>query len=144
MFSDKEIQAYKKISAPPELYYNLKSSVATKSRFRPSVVIKAAVSIAACLIIAVVVILYSSNKSPDIVCNGQSLHSSVLFYDVSPVSDMRESTALVIPFSFELHEDVEITLSRGRLTDSDGETVEGEFKKGDLEIFGRYPEVISI
>ena len=139
MFSDKEIQAYKKISAPPELYYNVKSSAVEKSRIRVSVIIKTLGAVAACFMIAVAVMIFASTKSPDINCNGQSLNSSILFYDVSPVSDTRESTALVVPFTFELHEDVEITLSKGRLIDADGEAIEGTFKKGEIEVFWEIP-----
>lgn len=139
MFSDKEIQAYKKISAPPELYYNVKSSAFEKSRVRMTVIIKTLGAVAACLVIAVAVMIFSSNKSPDIICNGQSLNSSILFYDVSQVSDIRESTALVVPFTFELHEDVEIILSKGRLIDADGAAIEGTFKKGEIEVFWEIP-----
>ena len=139
MFSDKEIQAYKKLSAPPDLYNKIKSSVAKKSRLRMSVFVKTAGAIAACFVIATVVLIFGINKSPDITCNGQSLQSSVLFYDVSPATDMRESTALVVPFTFELREDVEITLSRGRLVDADGEAIDGTFEKGETDVWWEIP-----
>ncbi len=140
MFSDKEIQAYKKISAPPELYGKIKSSVTTKSRFIPSVVIKTVGAVAACFIIAVAIMMFGANPEPDIICNGQELQSSMLFYDISPASDKRESSVLSVPFEIELREDTEIVLSCGRLVTSEGESVDGILKKGKLEIWWEIPE----
>ncbi len=140
MFSDKEIQAYKKISAPPELYKKIKGSVSAKNRLIPSVVIKTVGAVAACFLIAVAVLIFGAKTSPDIVCNGQELQSSVLFYDISPATDKRESTVLSVPFELELREDTELILSYGRAVTSEGETVEGILKEGKLEIWWEIPK----
>ena len=143
MFSDKEIQAYKKISAPPELYSEIKSSAVTKNRFASPVLIKTMGAVAACLVIAVAVMIFAQKPEHSIVCNGQELRDSVLFYDISPVSDMREFTAspkIAIPFELDLREDTEITVSQGETVTADGKVIEGTVKEGKIELWWEIPK----
>ena len=139
MFSDKQIETYKKISAPPELYDKIKSSSEKRSRFIPASVLRIAGAVAACLVLVSAVLLLMGRPSPEIICNGQVLEDSVLFYDISPASDMRVSPVFTVPFEFELTGDTEITVSYGRLVTPEGDEVDSTSFKGKTEIWWELP-----
>ena len=133
MFSDKEIQAYKKISAPPEVLCKIKSSTENRKVFPRMAFVRAAGALAACVAIVIALAIFLRTPSPDIVCNGQELSDSIVFYDITPASDMRESTVFSVPFELYLSEDTDISVSFGNLVDADGETLEKTLKKGKVE-----------
>ena len=139
MFSDKEIEAYRKISAPPELYDKIKSSEINRKRSISAGVIKTIGAIAACFILVSAVLLMMRNPSPEIICNGQVLEDTVLFYDISPASDMREAPAFTVPFEFELTDDTKVTVSYGRMVSPDGDAIDGSCLKGETEIWWELP-----
>ena len=101
--------------------------------------IRIAGAVAACLVLMSAVLLLMGSPSPEIICNGQVLESSLLFYDISPASDMRASPVFSVPFEFDLTEDTEITVSYGRLVNAEGEPIDLSAFNGKTEIWWELP-----
>ena len=122
MFSEKEIQEYKSKKAPKELEFMVKSKFAEERK--PKRWIKAAVAYAsaaaACILCVIVVSLFMENRQADITLNGQTLEGSLLFYDISPASDMRSSPNFSIPMEIDPKGEAQIKVSYGAVVLSDG------------------------
>ena len=112
MFKEKEIQAYRAIGAPQELYAKVMESQPTRRlRLMPMVS-----SLAACLVLVVVLGLFLRSNGPKIVLNGQALEDTIVFYDISPASDVRSSPEFSVPVELKLTRKAEITVSHGYMT----------------------------
>ncbi len=139
MFSEKQINAYKNISAPNELRSKVMSASAGKKRFSIMHTVSAVAAVAACFALIAAVVLTMQSPTPEIVCNGQVLEESVLFYDISPASDMRASPVFSVPFEFILGSDTNISVSYGRMILSDGTSVDGAELCGDVSLWWEIP-----
>jgi len=119
VFSQNQLDAYKNIKAPDELFDKIKS---TKPRKKPLYLIPVAASLAACFVILFcTVFLQSKDYKPNVLVNGQKLDSSVVFYDVSPADLMESRTMpkLSVPVFIEAQEKTEITVSEGVVKSDD-------------------------
>ena len=113
MFSQNQLDAYKNIKAPAELYAKIKDA---KPRKKPLYLIPIAASLAACLVILFCSVFAQSKAyMPGVLVNGQKLESSVMFYDVSPADIMESRTTpkLQVPIQLNIQEKTEITVTEG-------------------------------
>ena len=129
MFSKNEMEAYHKISAPNELKEKIVNGTFKQANIKSATVIKIAASLAACFVLVFSINFFMKRNTLDVVVNGNELKDSVVFYDVSPVADMRMSPMYSVP--------VEITAKEANITVSSGNmTVEGEEPTEKLEVSG--------
>lgn len=126
MFSEKEIQEYKSKRAPKELEFIVKAKL--REEQKPKVWIKTMVAsagaVAACFLCVLAVSLFMGNRQADITLNGQNLESSLLFYDISPATDMRSSPNFSIPLEIDPKGEADISVSYGVVVLSDGTSAE--------------------
>lgn len=115
MFSKNELDAYKNITAPNELFQKIENGVSYKKRVSIASARRFVSALAACFIIVVGVGFYQKNRTPDIILNGQPLESSVMFYDISPASDIRTSPVFSVPIKINFKEIVHISVSHGSI-----------------------------
>lgn len=124
MFSKNEIDAYKKISAPDELKEKVEKSISKRRSIQMPSVIKLATAFAACIVLVVSMNSFLKSESFDIVVNGHELEDSIMFYDVSPASDMRTSPVYSVPVEMAIEEDANISVSHGNITVDGGTPTE--------------------
>ena len=117
MFSKEDLQSYRDIKAPDELYDRVMQSRPSRKRNVYGLACTA-VAIAACLAILLI-------RTPDatIIVNGQQLHKTVQFYDLLPTSDMRTSPVFSIPMEIDGKTETTLSVSHGVLTLPNGNTV---------------------
>lgn len=118
MFTEQQRNAYQSIQAPPELREKILGKKKTK-RHIPAYI---GTALAACLVLAIGVGSFLSGGNPEIKCYGQKLDSSIVYYDVSPASEMRSASVLSVPVELELSGESEIFVDQGCLI-REGETV---------------------
>lgn len=129
MFQEKEIKAYQNLKAPDSIYNRVQESVLSQSidekahenkiiRMR---VIRVISTIAACLILVVGIGFMNRNDSVKIVLNGQNLETKVLFYDISPASDLRSSPIFSVPLELDIHAETKLSVSYGMMRFSEDE-----------------------
>lgn len=111
MFTEQQRNAYRSIQAPPELREKILGKKKAKRHF-PAYLGSA---LAACLVIAVGIGLFLPGGEPGILCNGQRLENSIVYYDVAPASEMRSASVLSVPVDLELSEESEISVNAGCL-----------------------------
>ena len=139
MFSNDQKEAYRSIHAPTALYEKVAEG---KHPLRGKAVWPLG-AVAACLALVVVLGLFLRPMGPEIVLNGQRLEDTIVFYDISPASDVRSSPLFCVPVELELNRKTEITVSHGymtvdggapttSLTVSDAVTVWWQIERGDV------------
>lgn len=109
MFKEPERQAYQSIRAPQEL----REKIMKKPTKRLPMYLSTA--LAACLVLAIGIGFFFQGSEPGIKINGQPLESSLVYYDLSPVSDLRSTPVLTVPVELELSGESRISVSHGRL-----------------------------
>ena len=139
MFSKEQISAYQNVSAPSELRNKVLDACLIEKQKRSHGPLGSLAVLAACLILCIGLSLHHEAAEPEIFCNGQELSDSVLFYDISPASDMRTSPVFSIPFEFSLEQETEISVSRGSLVLSDGSYVQRVTMEGDQTLWWEIP-----
>lgn len=94
MFTDSELNAYRNIKAPAELY---KKILKTQKRLKLRLYIVAAVAA------SFVFIVYGhiASTQSDIVVNGQKLTDSVVFYDTTSAMAKSVSSAISVPIEIK-------------------------------------------
>ncbi len=118
MFSNEELQSYRDIKAPEELYEKVIQSSSSHKR-RLHGLTYAAVTIAACFVI----VFTRTPNDISVNVNGQELHKTIQFYDISPASDMRTSPVFSIPMEIDAEHETKISVSHGVLILPDGNAV---------------------
>lgn len=116
MFSREEMDAYKKISAPNELKEKVANCTLKKRSIQMTTIFKITTALAACIALVVSMSVFLNNRSVDIVVSGQKLRKSVVFYDVSPTTDMRTSSMYNIPVEIKTERDAHLTVTHGTMT----------------------------
>ena len=112
MFKEQELNTYRSITAPQELYDKILAAQKPKrhwSRYATGLA-------AACLVLAMGAGFFFRGSAPGIVIHGQQLESSVVFHDVSPAVELRTSGTLTVPVELELSKKSRITVTQGQLT----------------------------
>ena len=112
MFKEQELNIYRSISAPTELYEKVMAVRKPRLHWQKY----AAGLVAACLVLALGAGFFFRGGSPDIIVNGQPLESSVVYYDLSPAAEMRTSPVVTVPLELELPRDAQITVTEGQLS----------------------------
>ena len=139
MFSKEQISAYQNISAPSELRNKVLDVCSVQKRKIPTKPLVSFAAMAACLILCIGLSLHYNAAEPKIFCNGQQLEDSLLFYDISPASDMRTSPVFSIPFEFSLEKETEISVSHGTLLLADGSHTQSATLVGEQTIWWEIP-----
>ena len=112
MFKEQQLNTYRSICAPEELYDKVMAAQKPQWHWQ-----KYATGLAAaCLVLALGAGFFFRGGSPDIIVNGQSLESSVVYYDLSPAADMRTSPVLTVPVELELPRNAKVTVTEGQLS----------------------------
>ena len=135
MFSKKEIDAYKKISAPDELKEKVKKSTLKKRSIQMTSVIKMATAFAACIVLVISMNSVVRSESLDIVVNGHELKDSILFYDVSPAADMRTSPIYSVPVEMTVEKEANLSVSHGNMTMDGGVPTETMNVSGQIMVW---------
>ena len=117
MFQEQELNAYRSIQAPSELYEKIMSARKPKRHWGRYVTGVAA----ACLVLAMGAGFFFRGGEPGIMIQGQSLENSIVYYDLSPASEMRSSPTITVPLELELPRKSRICVTHGQLT---GEGIE--------------------
>lgn len=112
MFKEQELNTYRSICAPEELYEKV---MAAKKPQRPWQRYATGL-VAACLVLALGAGFFFRGGSPDIIVNGQPLESSVVYYDLSTTAEMRTSPVVTVPVELELTRNAQITVTEGQLS----------------------------
>ena len=112
MFKEQELNTYRSIRAPEELYGKIMAAKKPQRHWQKYT----AGLIAACLVLALGAGFFFRGGSPDVVVNGQSLENSVVFYDVSTSADMRSTPVVSVPIELDLPRKSHITVTAGELS----------------------------
>ena len=112
MFKEQELNTYRSIRAPEELYGKIMAAKTPQRHWQKYT----AGLVAACLVLALGAGFFFRGGSPDIVVNGQPLESSVVYYDLSVATEMRNTPVVTVPVELELPRSAEITVTEGELT----------------------------
>ena len=116
MFKEKELNTYRSICAPEELYDKIMAAKKPQWQWQKY----ATGLVAACLVLALGAGFFFRDTSLDITVNGQPLESSVVYYDLSAASDMRATPMVIVPVELKLPRNAKITVTEGQLS-LDGE-----------------------
>lgn len=119
MFKEQELNTYRSITAPQELYDKIMAAK-KPARHWPRY---AAGLVAACLVLVLGVGFFFRGGEPDIIIQGQPLETSVVYYDLAPAAEQRSSDVLTVPVELELSRKSRITVTQGQLTLGEGEMV---------------------
>lgn len=111
MFTEKELEAYRKIQAPDELRQKV-----MHLHKRPSGTVYW-LGAAACL--ALVLFGFLLRNPGNIIVNGQVLEDSVVFYDTASASGRTVSSSLSVPVELKGIKTAEISVDSGLLTVGD-------------------------
>lgn len=117
MFKEQELNTYRSIRAPEELYGKIVAAKKPQWHWQKYT----AGLVAACLVLALGAGFFFRGGSPDIVVNGQPLESSVVYYDLSVASEMRNTPVVSVPVELELPRKAQITVTEGQLI-ADGQS----------------------
>ena len=112
MFNQREIESYKNIKAPSELY----QKVVLAKKKNNLWILPTLSTVAACFVMVIALSFFFKGEGPDIILNGQSLESSIVYYDVAPASQMRSAAVLHVPMKVDVSCDTEISVSAGQIT----------------------------
>ena len=112
MFKEQQLNTYRSICAPEELYEKVMAAQKPQrhwQKYAPGLA-------AACLVLAFCAGFFFRGGSPNIIVNGQSLESSVVYYDLSVASEMRTSPVVTVPVELKLPRNAEITVTEGQIS----------------------------
>lgn len=112
MFSEKERAAYQSIQAPQALYDKVMAAQKPTRRWTAYVPTLAA----ACLVLVLGMGFFFRGGEPGIVIQGQSLVSSVSYYDTAAASTLRSLPTVTVPVELELSRATRISVTAGQLT----------------------------
>lgn len=111
MFKEQELNSYRSIKAPQELYDKIMAAQKPKV-YWPRY---AAGLVAACLVLAMGIGFFFRGGEPGIIINGQLLDTSVVYHDLAPAAELRSSEMLAVPVELELSGRSRICVTHGRL-----------------------------
>lgn len=112
MFKEQELNTYRSICAPEALYEKIMTAQKPRRHWQKYTT----GLVAACLVLALGAGFFLRGGSPDIIINGQPLESSVVYYDLSPATDMRSSFTVTVPMELELPRNAQINVTEGQLS----------------------------
>lgn len=135
MFKEQELNTYRSITAPQELYDKIMAAKRPKVHWPKY----AAGLVAACLVLLMGVGFFFRGGEPGIMINGQPLESSVVYHDLSPVAELRTSDVLTVPVVLELPTKSRITVTQGQLTLGNGEPSQEVTASGSVTLFWEVP-----
>ena len=136
MFTEQQRNAYQSIQAPPEL----REKILGKKKTKRHVPVYLGTALAACLILAIGIGFFLPNGEPGIICNGQRLESTIVYYDLAPVSEMRSVSVLSIPVDLELSGKSEISVTQGCLIREDENVGTKLTASSDLSLIWQLPK----
>lgn len=147
MFQEKEIKAYQNLKAPDSIYNNIQESLHTQStddklnenKIIKMHIIRVITTIAACLILVVGIRFMNRNDSVKIVLNGQNLETQVLFYDISPASDLRSSPIFSVPLELDIHTETKLSVSYGTMRFSENEATVNKMVSQSVSLWWELP-----
>lgn len=112
MFREQERMAYQSIRAPREL----REKIMAKKKPAKRLPVYLTTALAACLVLAIGLSFFlPGGNAPGITINGQQLKDTIVYYDVSPASDMRNIPVLTVPVDLEISDESDICVSCGTL-----------------------------
>ena len=135
MFKEQELNTYRNITAPQELYDKIISAQKPKARWPRY----AAGLVAACLVLALGIGIFFQGGEPSIMINGQTLESSIVYHDVAPAAELRTSGVFTVPMELELPEKSRITVTHGQLILGEGEPTEELNASGSVTLMWMIP-----
>lgn len=130
MFKEQELNTYRSITAPQELYERIMAAPKPKRRM-PHYVTGL---VAACLVLVMGAGFFFRGGEPGIRIHGQSLESSVSYYDLAPAVEQRTSNVLTVPVELELSKESRITVTHGQLTLGEGEPEQEVTASGSVTV----------
>ena len=135
MFSEQQKATYQSIRAPQELYDKVMAARKPARRWTSYVPTLAA----ACLVLVLGVSFFIRGGDPNIVINGQSLVSSVEYYDTAPAFEFRSVPTVTVPVELELPRATRVSVTAGELT-CDGMETGTELKvSGSVTLYWQIP-----
>lgn len=140
MFEEQELNTYRSITAPQELYDKIMAAKKPKVHWHRY----AAGLAAACLVLVMGIGFFFRGTEPDIMVYGQHLESSVVYHDLSPVAERRTSDVLTVPVELELSRKSRITVTQGQLTLGEGEPAQEVTASGSATLLWEIPRGISM
>lgn len=139
MFKEQELNSYRSIKAPQELYDKIMAAKKPKvhwSRY-------AAGLVAACLVLVMGIGFFFRGGEPGIIINGQLLDSSVVYHDLAPAAELRSSEVLTVPLELELSGRSQIVVTQGRLTLDGNEPTDELTTSGTVTLLWEVPRGAS-
>lgn len=112
MFKEQELNSYRSIRAPEELYGKIMAAKKPQRHWQKYT----AGLVAACLVLVLGAGFFFRGGSPNIAVNGQPLESSVVYYDLSVATEMRSAPVVTVPVELELSRPAEISVTEGELS----------------------------
>lgn len=112
MFKEQELNTYRSICAPEELYAKVMAAQKPQRHWQRYATGLAA----ACLVLALGAGFFFRGGSPDITVNGQPLESTVVYYELSAATEMRTSPVITVPVELELPRNAKVTVTEGQLS----------------------------
>lgn len=140
MFKEQELNTYRSITAPQELYDKIMAAKKPKIHWPRY----AAGLVAACLVLALGVGFFFQGGEPNIMIHGQSLESSVIYHDVAPAAEMRTSDVLTVPVELELPRKSRITVTQGQLILGEEEPSQKVTASGSVTFLWEIPRGVSM
>lgn len=135
MFSEKERAAYQSIRAPQELYDKVMHAEKPARRWTSYVPTLAA----ACLVLVLGMGFFFRGGEPTVVIMGQSLSSSVEYYDTVPASELRSAPTVTVPVELKLPRATRVSVTTGQLS-CDGMEPGTELKvSGSVTLYWEIP-----
>ena len=135
MFKEQELNTYRSITAPQELYSKVMAAKKPKVRWPRYV----AGLVAACLVLMMGIGFFFRGGEPGIMINGQTLENSMVYYDLAPASEQRSSGWLTIPVELELSGRSRITVTQGQLTLGEKEPSQQVAASGSVTLLWEIP-----
>lgn len=135
MFSKEQVSAYQSIRAPQNLHDKIMA--AKKPKMHRGVI--ATGLVAACLVLVMGMSFLLPGGTPDIRINGQTLQSSVEFYDVAPAVEMRTEPMITVPVELELPRMATVTVSHGLLVKDSGVSAQQWKDSGEMSLLWQIP-----
>lgn len=140
MFKEQELNTYRSITAPSELYDKVMSAKKPR-KYWPRY---AAGLVAACLVLALGVGAFFQGGEPDIMINGQILESSMVYHDPSPVAGLRTSELLTVPVELDLSGKARVSVTHGQLTVGEKEPTDKLTVSGTVTLQWTIPRDASV
>ena len=111
MFTEQQRSVYQSIQAPPELREKILGKKKTNRKI-PAYIVTA---VAACLVLAMGIGMFLPGGDIGVICNGQKLENSIVYYDLATAYETRGATQISVPVELELSEKSEISVTKGSL-----------------------------